>query len=195
MSLVLRQAPPLLPLASAVAVCDAIRETSGVEARIKWPNDIVLEQKRTDAERGAALAKLAGILVEGRPHEDWVVLGIGVNVAISPPAVPAELRGMVATLGQERSAIEPLLERLLQAFERRLSEPESLTLADWRVRDALEGRLVRWIRADHPSDGAAAAGEGRARGIDGDGRLVVERRDGGRVTVDSGEVHLLSRES
>src|SRR5271166_112315 len=71
MSLVLRAPPPLLPLIAAVAVCDV----AGQDARIKWPNDIVLE-------RDARLAKLAGILVEGRPQEGWAILGVGLNVAV-----------------------------------------------------------------------------------------------------------------
>src|ERR1700689_3118919 len=82
MSLLLRSPPPLLPLAAAVAVCDVVGES----ARIKWPNDIVLPADRD------ALAKLAGILIEGRPQEGWAVLGIGINVAVRLDELPAELR-------------------------------------------------------------------------------------------------------
>ena len=56
---------PTLPLAAAVAICDALP----ARCEIKWPNDIWLERR-----------KLAGILVEGRPQEGWAVLGIGLNV-------------------------------------------------------------------------------------------------------------------
>ena len=192
MSLVLREPPSLLPLASAVAVSDAVRETSGVEPLIKWPNDIVLE----DAGEGAssrrtpaapALRKLAGILIEGRPQEEWVVLGIGLNVAVSPQAIPPDLRGIVATLGQARSTIEPLLEALLRALERRLREPEGETLDSWRGRDALRGREIAW----RPGEDAAVQTGGRAEGIDGAGRLVVARPDGSRLTLEAGEVRLV----
>ncbi|MGI8512938.1 MAG: biotin--[acetyl-CoA-carboxylase] ligase, partial [Solirubrobacteraceae bacterium] len=65
-SLILREWTELLPLAAAVAVA----EVAGDAARVKWPNDVQLEGR-----------KVAGILVEGRPQEGWMVLGIGLNVA------------------------------------------------------------------------------------------------------------------
>ena len=88
MSLLLRDPPPLLPLIAAVAVCDV----AGDDARVKWPNDIVFA-------RGGRLAKLAGILIEGRPQEGWAVLGIGVNVAVRGGGAAGELRDTAASLG------------------------------------------------------------------------------------------------
>jgi BirA family biotin operon repressor/biotin-[acetyl-CoA-carboxylase] ligase len=174
MSLVLRwpavrRSPELLPLAAAVAVCDV----AGEAAQIKWPNDIVL-----DAPPG--LAKLAGVLIEGRPQERWAVLGIGLNVAVDLAELPAEVRANAATLGRPPGEIEPTLQRLLAALERRLCEPEEATLAAWRARDALRGRDIAW-----PS------GRGRAAGIDGTGRLIVALAGGGQATLEAGEVHLL----
>jgi len=174
MSLVLRwppspRPPELLPLAAAVAVCDVAAEG----ARIKWPNDIVL-----DAPPG--LAKVAGILIEGRPQERWTVLGIGLNVAVDLEQLPAEVRASAATLGRPRGEIEPTLQRLLEALERRLAEPAHATLAAWRARDALRGRDIAW-----------ASGRGRAEGIDGAGRLIVALVGGGQATLEAGEVHLL----
>ena len=170
MSLVLRDPPAALPLTAAVALCDATTPA----ARIKWPNDIVFEHGD-----GAALAKLAGILVEGRPQQSWAVLGIGLNVAVRVAELPPELRASAATLGLEPDAIEPLLARLLVALERRLREPSAQTLADWRARDALRGRDIAW-----------SGGRGRAAGIDGDGRLLVALPDGGHTALTAGEVHL-----
>lgn len=175
MSLVLRPSPsgcvpppPLLPLIAALAVCDL----AGEQAQIKWPNDIVLV-------RDNGLAKLAGILAEGRPQEGWAVLGIGVNVAVRLDELPAELRDTAATLGWTRGDIEPALGRLIDALALRLAEPADATLRAWRDRDALHGRDVAW-----------SAGRGRAEGIDGAGRLVVSLADGGRAALDAGEVHL-----
>jgi BirA family biotin operon repressor/biotin-[acetyl-CoA-carboxylase] ligase len=168
MSLLLRSPPPLLPLIAALAVCD----TAGDEAQIKWPNDIVLV-------RPGGLAKLAGILAEGRPQEDWAVLGIGLNVAVRVSDLPAELHDSAATLGLERADIEPALTRLLGALALRLREPSEATLAAWRERDALRGRAVEW-----------SGGSGRAEGIDGAGRLIVELAGGGHTTLQAGEVHL-----
>jgi BirA family transcriptional regulator, biotin operon repressor / biotin---[acetyl-CoA-carboxylase] ligase len=176
MSLVLRPSPsggvptpPLLPLIAALAVCDVV----GEQAQIKWPNDIVLA-------RGDGLAKLAGILAEGRPQEGWAVLGIGVNVAVSLDDLPAELHATAATLGLTPADIEPLLGRLIDALTLRLAQASEATLQAWRARDALRGREVAW-----------GAGRGRAEGIDGAGRLVVLLSDGARATLDAGEVHLL----
>jgi BirA family transcriptional regulator, biotin operon repressor / biotin---[acetyl-CoA-carboxylase] ligase len=201
MSLLVRPPPSLLPMIVAVAVCDV----AGEDARIKWPNDVVVEaapravtapysEGRPEAgpqpNLEGQLAKLAGILIEGRPQEGWAVLGIGLNVAVELDRLPAELRPggagrsatsplPAATLGRPREAIEPTLSHLLEALERRLAQPAEATLAAWRARDALLGREIEWT-----------AGRGRARGIDGTGRLVVALADGGQTTLGAGEVHL-----
>ncbi len=189
--------PSLLPLIAAVAVCDAI-DSIDEGARIKWPNDIVVE---ADPPTGGAgrpgLGKLAGILTEGRPQAGWAVLGIGLNVAVRLDQLPAELRSQpdlalaedrdmpassglpVATLGRSPREIEPTLERLLAALERRLRAPIPETLDEWRRRDALLGREVTW-----------SEGSGRAEGIDDAGGLLVALADGPRVTLAAGEVHL-----
>jgi len=180
MSLLLRNPPQLLPLMAAVAVS----EVAGGQALIKWPNDIVLADAGTSPP---SLAKLAGILVEARLQAGWAVLGIGVNVAVRLEDLPGELQpgaaagGVLpaATLGLPRTQIEPTLQKLLRALERRLGEPATGTLAAWRERDALQGRPISW-----------SSGSGTARGIDGEGRLVVEREDGTRTAIAAGEVHL-----
>jgi len=173
MSLLLRSPPPLLPLIAAVAVCDV----AGDEAQVKWPNDVVLPR----ADPARPLAKLAGILVEGRPQAGWAVLGIGLNVAVRLEELPNELRPTAATLGCSPDAIEPTLGRLLEALARRLGEPTAEILDAWRARDALYGREIAWD-----------SGRGRAQGIDGTGRLIVALGDGGRTALDAGEVHLES---
>lgn len=181
-SLIVREPPRLLPLAAALAVCEA----AGGQALIKWPNDIVV----AGPPGGEALAKLAGILVEARLQEGWAVLGIGLNVAVELEQLPPELRPgagarkpgaplPAATLGRGRAQIEPTLQALLQALAQRLGEAPELTLSAWRERDALLGREVSW-----------AQDSGIARGIDGDGRLVLERGDGTRAALSAGEVHL-----
>ena len=184
MSLVLRSPPRLLPLMAAVAVCDI----AGEGAMIKWPNDVVVAIGDRPPGRSPELAKLAGILIEGRPQQGWAVLGIGVNVAVELDELPAELQPgratgapsrSAATLGRAREDVEPTLARLLAALEQRLAEPPESTLEHWRARDALRGREIGW-----------STGHGRAEGIDGDGRLLVALSGGGRTAISSGEVHL-----
>lgn len=184
LSVVLSPPSRMLPLAAAVAVCEAVdgapgREHRG-EALIKWPNDIVLAGS-------TGLAKLAGILVEARPQQGWAVLGVGLNAAVELDALPGELHGAAATLGLPRTALEPLLAALLRSLSRRLAETPAQTLAAWTSRDALKGRRIEWSQP-----GGAASGSGVAAGIDGDGRLVVALDGGGRTTLGSGEVHLRS---
>jgi BirA family biotin operon repressor/biotin-[acetyl-CoA-carboxylase] ligase len=164
-SLIVREPPRLLPLAAGVAVaCSA-----GEEARLKWPNDVLVHGR-----------KVAGILVEGRPRERWAVVGMGVNVAVSIDALPAELRERAGTLGLSPQAIEGWLAALVEHLARWLQASEREILDAVRARDALLAQPVRW-----------AGGSGTGAGIDGDGRLVVATADG-KVALDSGEVHLVS---
>jgi BirA family biotin operon repressor/biotin-[acetyl-CoA-carboxylase] ligase len=122
MSVVLRSPGEALPLAAAVAVCDALP----VEAAIKWPNDIWLQGD-----------KVAGILVEARPQEGWAVLGVGVNVHDAPP-----LENVTSLMGA--IGVEELLARVLVALDRWLREPLPVVLNAWRSRDALLGQRIRW---------------------------------------------------
>jgi BirA family biotin operon repressor/biotin-[acetyl-CoA-carboxylase] ligase len=169
-SLVLREAPALLPLAAAVAVAEVIESAPppGRGAAIKWPNDVLVDGR-----------KVAGILAEGRPQERWAVLGIGVNVAVDPEALPPELRASAGTLGRDRHDVDDVLERLLAALERWLAAEPAATLEAFRARDALAGREIAW-----------SSGGGRAMGVDDEGRLLVELPGGERTALDAGEVHL-----
>jgi BirA family biotin operon repressor/biotin-[acetyl-CoA-carboxylase] ligase len=166
MSLILRdldERHALLPLAAAVAVCEALP----VDAAIKWPNDVWIDRR-----------KVAGILIEGRPQEGWAVLGIGINVTTdSFPAELAEIATSLQLAGHATTAAAVLTD-LLAALDRWICAPPGPVLEAWRSRDALKGERVRW------SDG-----EGIAGGIDDSGALVVET-DHGPVTLDAGEVHL-----
>ena len=162
-SVVVREPPRLLPLAAGAAVAEVV----GPAARIKWPNDVLVDGR-----------KVAGILVEARLQERWAVVGIGVNVALRVQDFPAELRNRAGTLGLEESAIEPTLDALLGALGRWVDGGVESVLEAVRARDALLGRSVRW-----------GGGTGVGAGIDGEGRLVV-RTGAGEVRLDAGEVHL-----
>lgn len=169
LSVVLRRPPALLPLHAAVAVAETVASAAPSAAvGIKWPNDVHLDGR-----------KVAGILAEGRPQEGWVVLGVGLNVALRIEDLPPELHGTAATLGLDPSQRGAVLTVLLAQLERALELSSGDLLDAWRARDVLRGREVRW-----------AGGVGTAAGVDGEGRLVVELDGGGRTALDAGEVHL-----
>ena len=164
MSLLLREHDALLPLRAGLAVADV----SAPRARVKWPNDVLLDGR-----------KVAGVLVEARPQEGWAVLGVGVNVAVRPEDLPAELRETATGLGRSPEDVESVLTELLAALERRLAEDGEATLDAWRARDALLGREIGW-----------SGGRGVAAGVDSSGQLVVELAGGGKTALNAGEVHL-----
>ncbi|MDX6669934.1 MAG: BirA family transcriptional regulator [Solirubrobacteraceae bacterium] len=166
MSVLLRDWPRLLPLAAGVAVA----EVAGPSAMVKWPNDVQLKGR-----------KVAGILVEGRPQEGWMVLGIGLNVAVERDDFPEELRESAATMERSAADVEPVLEEVLDRLSAWLSTPHEDLLEAFRARDALFGRDVAWTN-----------GEGVAEGIDAQGRLLV-RTSAGIEALDAGEVHLRPR--
>jgi BirA family transcriptional regulator, biotin operon repressor / biotin---[acetyl-CoA-carboxylase] ligase len=162
-SILVRDPPRLLPLVAGVAVAEVV----GPEARLKWPNDVLVDGR-----------KVAGILVEARLQERWAVVGIGLNVAVREADFPPELRDRAGTLGLEPSAIEPTLEALLRALERWLAADPGAVLQAVRGLDALLARPVRW-----------GGRTGVGAGVDSDGRLVVATEEG-EVRLDAGEVHL-----
>jgi BirA family transcriptional regulator, biotin operon repressor / biotin---[acetyl-CoA-carboxylase] ligase len=177
-SLVLRDPPRLLPMLAALAVADVADrfDAAGRAAAIKWPNDVLLDSR-----------KVAGILAEGRPQEGWVVLGIGVNVAVAEDGFPPELRTLATSLGRGPAELEPVLAFLLHRIERWLAAAPDQAMDAYRARDALAGREIRW---------GAPEQRGTALGVADDGRLRVRPADAPdaradeEVLLDAGEVHL-----
>lgn len=158
----------LLPLAVPLAVCAAAeRLRDGIECKVKWPNDVWLEER-----------KLAGVLIEAKPQDGWAVIGVGLNLAIEPHEFPADLRHPATSLGggvspeQARCELDEQLAEWAPAGEERV-------LAEWRRRDALRGREIAW-----------EDGSGVADGIDDRGNLVVVAPGGDRLSLGAGEVHL-----
>jgi BirA family transcriptional regulator, biotin operon repressor / biotin---[acetyl-CoA-carboxylase] ligase len=162
LSLVLREFDPLVSLRAGLAVADL----AGADARVKWPNDVLLEGR-----------KIAGVLVEARPQEGWAVLGIGVNAALDVADLPPELRETAGTLN--RTDLDAALAELLEHLTRRLDEPADATLRALADRDALLDRQITWT-----------GGEGTGAGIDERGRLRVRLASGGETVLEAGEVHL-----
>lgn len=160
---------PLLPLAVPLAVAEAAESLAPRRCGLKWPNDVWVGER-----------KLAGVLIEGRPHADggWAVIGIGVNVALIDDEFPAELRGAATSIGNGASVAEAR-HALNEALGEWIEAAPERVLAAFRERDLLRGRRLRW-----------QGGAGTAAGIDDAGHLLVDADHGARVTLGAGEVHL-----
>ena len=160
---------PLLTLAAAVAAAETARET-GTDARIKWPNDLLVPGVDSDE-------KLAGILTEMEGEADrvsWVVVGIGINV--DPEGLPAGATGLLAHA--ESVDRRTFVQRLLERFDACRDDPDSV-LSAWREHALTIGQRVR---VETPTDGIV----GEAIDIEFPGSLVVETDDG-RVRVHAGD--------
>ena len=164
---------PLFTLAASVATARAARE-AGVDARIKWPNDVVVPLDDEGAYR-----KLAGILTEMEGETDrveWLVVGIGVNANIDADGLPETATSIREEAGDVDRRL--FVQRLLEAFDDLRSDLESVVPA-WRD---LSLTLGQRVRVDRP------AGEvvGEAVSITDSGALEVETDDG-HVTVSAGD--------
>jgi BirA family biotin operon repressor/biotin-[acetyl-CoA-carboxylase] ligase len=174
----------LLPLAAGVAVAEAAGAL-GVATELKWPNDVVCRGR-----------KLAGVLSEaasGPTGVEWVVLGIGVNVALEDAAIPADLRGVVTSLaaeGASGASLPAVAADVLAAVWRGCallaSDPAAL-LARWRERAA------PWWGETVEATTAAGRVRGVLRDIDADGALLLEPEGGGETRLLSGEVSRVRR--
>lgn len=182
--------PQRLTALGALAVCSALERRYGLSPHIKWPNDVLLLQR-----------KAAGILVEAHWEGERMrsaILGIGVNVA--PASVPSEeVLAFPATCVEDalRSTVRPqivdrmellhlILEQIL-SWRPRLSSPEFLHA--WEERLAFRGEWVQVLR-----DGDAIPSlEGQALGLDVEGGLRLLSADGQVFTLRSGELRLRPR--
>ena len=162
-----------LSLVCALSVAETVERAAALEARVKWPNDVLVEER-----------KVAGILLEGR--DDAVVCGVGINVNQLGGALPAHPRIPAASLrtltGREHDRALVLVE-LLECLEARydawLASGLTSFLPALERRDALRGRMV--------TVGGVA---GTAAGIAPDGRLRVAGADGAETLVASGEIEV-----
>jgi BirA family transcriptional regulator, biotin operon repressor / biotin---[acetyl-CoA-carboxylase] ligase len=169
-SVLLRPTAPVerwtwLPLLAGVAVVEAVRRVAGIEAGLKWPNDVLVDGR-----------KLAGLLAEVvTTPEPAVVLGCGLNVSQSAAELPVPTATSLFLAGSQSVDRDPVLRAYLRAlaswyaaFEAAAGDPERSGLAP-RYRD-LCSTVGQDVRVELPSSGMLM---GRAEGIDGDGRLLV----------------------
>ncbi len=164
---------PRLGLAVGVACSRAVERSCGVPVRLRWPNDLVVEGK-----------KVGGVLVESGPEGRWVMVGVGINVAVEPGQLPEGAASLVefAKGPVDRAALlQALLAELELVYELFRGGDWATLLQWWRQRSTTLGRRVRV----HVASGVY---EGTAEDVDEDGALVVRLPDGSRKRVVAGEV-------
>lgn len=164
-----------LALVAAVATADAFGRCGLATARIKWPNDLMVEG-----------AKLAGILLERAGG--WVVIGIGANLAAAP-----EVPGRAVTCLAAHAADVPTPDRFLAL----LADQFAAALATWRER-GLAATVAAWLERAHPlgtplavalPDGGAL--HGSFAGLAPDGALILRLADGATRAIHAGDVFLV----
>ncbi len=184
-SLVLRphelpaRAWPLLTLMAALAVRDALLEACELETDIKWPNDIMVNER-----------KLCGILAETVEADTGraVIIGIGIN--LNEGAFSPELKNVatsVSALTGRTPDNERLLQSLILAIERRYkilqaAKGEEETVRDWSQHSSYaSNRRVRVTLA-------AESFDGWTRGLEPDGALRVETFTGEIRIIRAGDI-------
>ncbi len=169
-----------LAVIAPLAVCHAIEETAGLLPRIKWPNDVVIGER-----------KVCGILVQSELSGDEVqfaIAGIGINVNLDVSAheeIAQIATSLRAELGREVDR-EEVLAAMLNHFEslyEALRRGEVVAMP-WKHRLDTLGKHVR------VSSATGLLEEGVAVDADSDGALILRRDDGSHVRVEAGEVTL-----
>jgi BirA family biotin operon repressor/biotin-[acetyl-CoA-carboxylase] ligase len=185
MSLILRpQIPPMnvprVTITAAVAVSEVIREETGNEAPIEWPNDVILRGK-----------KVAGILTEMVAEQDrveFVILGIGLNVNHTEKDFTANLKTTATSLyledGVRRNRtylLQRLLERLEDLYDMLQQEKFGEIAARWSANSYTLGRRVRCTTDGRPVKGVAES-------LASDGALLVRTDSGLLQRIITGDV-------
>ncbi len=183
-SIILR--PPMAPaqapritLMTAVAVARTLRDI-GLDARIKWPNDILVKGK-----------KIAGILTEISTEMDlvdWVVVGLGLNVNTPADQMPPEIRPIATSMqiqkGRPVSRIEllcTLLENFETGYEQLKTEGFGPIMEQWRQMTDIIGQRVYVDVMETRYFGTVAA-------VDDDGVLILKDDQGRTRRIFSGDV-------
>ncbi|MET8877931.1 biotin--[acetyl-CoA-carboxylase] ligase [Nocardia sp. NPDC004604] len=153
-----------LPLLTGVAVVDALRASAGVDANLKWPNDVLIDGR-----------KVAGILAEvasggGAPA---IVVGVGLNVDLTEAELPVPHATSLALAGAKVTDRTELVQSLLAEFARRFTAWRD---AGWDTTDLIGvyrdrcATLGALVRAELPGGQTI---EGIATDIDTAGRLLI----------------------
>jgi BirA family biotin operon repressor/biotin-[acetyl-CoA-carboxylase] ligase len=177
---ILPQETPKITLLASVACAEAIRAQTGLLALIRWPNDVLVNEK-----------KVCGILTEMNAELDrvnFLILGIGINVNADLKDLPLQAGSLAQLSGKEISRLELTREllRQLEHFYLLFKESSDFTeiLKSWERLSAVNGRRVNVICQERKV-------EGLVTGIDESGALILRLDNGLQERILAGDVVLL----
>jgi len=165
-----------IPLMTGVAVVDAIRATAGVDAKLKWPNDILVGE-----------GKLAGILAEVAAPDPVIVVGLGLNVTLTADEAPDPRATSLLMLGSTMLDRSALLGAVLAELSARIDRwraaggPDAPLVEDYR---RLSSTLGTRVRATLPGDREIV---GIATDLDDSGQLSIDT-GAQTVAVSAGDI-------
>jgi len=167
---------------AAVAVVEAINACGGINAQIKWPNDILFEKK-----------KMVGILSEMSAEYgklNYVVIGMGIDTHVEQQDLPEDVQPIAVSLHQVATMSftrEELLAQIMNNLEMLCCEAETKgfggILDKWRGLNCTLQQRVKVIAQDETYAGLALD-------IDEEGHLVIQRENGQVETVVAGDVSI-----
>lgn len=159
-----------IPLAAGVAMTDAVRTVLGDRVALKWPNDVLVDDR-----------KVCGILAELLP-DGRVVVGAGLNTRMSAAELPVPTATSLAIAGADPESVDAVLAAYLTGLREHLGRHRAELRRRVRERCSTLGRPVR---IDLPGGGVLL---GSALDVDDAGRLEVDVPGRGVVAVAAGDV-------
>ena len=161
---------------ASVTLAQVIREMLQIEAKVKWPNDILVDEK-----------KISGMLSELEAEADrvfFISIGIGINVNNDPSGAEPGASSLKKIAGREISR-KDLLARYLEVFGDRLKNTDfEDVIAEWKKYTVTLGRHVRIVTHQEESEGLAVD-------VDENGALVLELADGNLKKIVYGDCFLI----
>jgi BirA family biotin operon repressor/biotin-[acetyl-CoA-carboxylase] ligase len=189
LSVVLRPSMPasnitLLPFAAALAVCDAIKKTTQLDAKLRWPNDITISGK-----------KVAGILIDSSVEAErinYAVIGIGVNANVDSSIISLHLEKSIKVtslcneLGHETSIIgltKEILERLEYYYIELEHRVPHTIIEKWKKNSDILGQKVALMQSNRTIQGIAAD-------VKDDGSLLVKADNCEDINVVASDIYV-----
>jgi BirA family biotin operon repressor/biotin-[acetyl-CoA-carboxylase] ligase len=174
---------PRVTVMTAVALIRALKHAAGLEAGIKWPNDIICNGK-----------KLCGILAEVNAEPDiinYAIVGIGINVNLSADDFPEEIENIATSIkietGREfsrRSIFQAVLESMEEIYLNSFNDENfERLLRDYRAYSVILGKRISVV-------GSAGEFVGKAIDFAEDGSLLVQSDDGRLEKLWAGDVSI-----